>query len=69
MPGRVSALDSPGLAQAANTAEAHHEAAGDGPAPPGQFVSDEHEADCLRFLEEVKEFVRRRSEAGLGRER
>lgn len=33
--------------------------------PPGQFVSDEHEADCLRFLEEVKEFVRRRSEAGL----
>ena len=35
-------------------------------APPGQFVSDEHEADCSRFLEEVKEFVRRRSEAGLG---
>ena len=34
-------------------------------APPGQFVSDEHEADCSRFLEEVKEFVRRRSEAGL----
>ena len=33
--------------------------------PPGQFVSDEHEADCSRFLEEVKEFVRRRSEAGL----
>jgi hypothetical protein len=38
-------------------------------APPGQFVSDEHEADCHRFLEEVKEFVRRRREAGLGRER
>jgi hypothetical protein len=38
-------------------------------APPGQFVSDEHEADCSRFLEEVKEFVRRRREAGLGRER
>jgi hypothetical protein len=38
-------------------------------APPGQFVSDEHEADCHRFLEEVKEFVRRRHEAGLGRER
>ena len=38
-------------------------------APPGQFVSDEHEADCSRFLEEVKEFVRRRHEAGLGRER
>jgi hypothetical protein len=37
--------------------------------PPGQFVSDEHEADCSRFLEEVKEFVRRRREAGLGRER
>jgi len=37
--------------------------------PPGQFVSDEHEADCSRFLEEVKEFVRRRVEAGLGRER
>ena len=34
-------------------------------APPGQFVSDEHEADCSRFLEDVKEFVRRRSEAGL----
>jgi hypothetical protein len=39
------------------------------PTPPGQFVSDEHEADCSRFLEEVKEFVRRRSEAGLWRER
>jgi hypothetical protein len=37
--------------------------------PPGQFVSDEHEADCSRFLEEVKEFVQRRREAGLGRER
>jgi hypothetical protein len=37
--------------------------------PPGQFISDQHEADCTRFLEEVKEFVRRRSEAGLGRER
>ena len=37
--------------------------------PPGQFVSDEHEADCSRFLEEVKQFVRRRHEAGLGRER
>jgi hypothetical protein len=38
-------------------------------APPGQFVSDEHEADCSRFLEEVKEFIRRRSEAGLARGR
>jgi hypothetical protein len=37
--------------------------------PPGQFVSEEHEADCSRFLAEVKEFIRRRSEAGLGRER
>jgi hypothetical protein len=36
--------------------------------PPGQFVSDQHQADCLRFLEEVKEFIRRRSEAGLGRD-
>ena len=38
-------------------------------APPGQFISDEHEADCSRVLEEVKEFVQRRREAGLGRER
>ena len=38
-------------------------------APPGQFVSDEHEADCSRFLQEVKESIRHRSEAGLGRER
>ena len=39
-------------------------------APPGQFVSEEHEADCSRFLEEVKAFIRRRSEAGIstGRE-
>jgi hypothetical protein len=37
--------------------------------PPGQFVSDQHEADCSRFLAEVKEFIRRRCEAGLGRER
>ena len=34
--------------------------------PPGKFVSDEHEADCSRFLDEVKEFIRHRSEAGLG---
>ena len=38
-------------------------------APPGQFVSDEHEADCSRFLREVKELLRHRSEAGLARER
>ncbi len=37
--------------------------------PSGQFVSDEHEADCLRFLEQVKELARRRDEAGLGRVR
>jgi len=37
--------------------------------PPGQFISAEHEADCSRFLQEVKEFIRRRSELGLGRER
>jgi len=37
--------------------------------PPGKFVSDEHEADCSRFLQEVKESIRRRSELGLGRER
>jgi hypothetical protein len=38
-------------------------------APPGQFVSDEHEADCSRFLQEVMEFVQRRREAGLDRVR
>jgi hypothetical protein len=37
--------------------------------PPGQFVSDQHADDCSRFLEEVKEFIRRRSEAGLARGR
>jgi hypothetical protein len=50
-----------GETQADPEREEHH--------PPGQFVSDEHEADCSRFLEEVKEFIRRRSEAGLDRER
>ncbi len=49
--------------------EAQIEANAEQQAPPGQFISDEHEADCSRFLEEVKEFVRRRHEAGLGRER
>jgi hypothetical protein len=34
--------------------------------PPGQFVSGQHEVDCSRFLEEVKESIRRRSEAGVG---
>jgi hypothetical protein len=36
--------------------------------PPGLFVSDEFQSDCLRFLEEIKNVVRRRSEAGLGRD-
>jgi hypothetical protein len=58
-------LDSRGLGQVADRVEAQE----DGQRPPGQFVSDEHEADCTRFLEEVKEFVRRRREAGLGRDR
>jgi len=37
--------------------------------PPGQFVTDELQSDCLRFLEEVKDVVRRRWEAGLERDR
>jgi hypothetical protein len=37
--------------------------------PPGQFVSDDLQSDTLRFLEEVKDVVRRRCEAGFGRER
>jgi hypothetical protein len=37
--------------------------------PPGQFVSDDLQLDTLRFLEEVKDVVRRRCEAGFGRER
>jgi hypothetical protein len=37
--------------------------------PPGQFVSDDLQSDTRRFLEEVMSVVRRRSEAGLGRER
>jgi hypothetical protein len=37
--------------------------------PPGKFVSEQHEADCSRFLQEVKESILRRSELGLGRER
>jgi hypothetical protein len=36
--------------------------------PPGQFVSAELQSDCSRFLEEIKEVVQRRIEAGLGRE-
>jgi hypothetical protein len=37
--------------------------------PPGQFVSDQLQSDTKRFLEEIKDVVRRRSEAGLGRGR
>lgn len=37
--------------------------------PPGQFVSDDLQLDTRRFLEEVKDVVRRRYEAGLGRNR
>jgi hypothetical protein len=48
---------------AAQQAEQEREDGG----PPGQFVSNEHEADCSRFLEEVRELARRRSEAGLSR--
>jgi hypothetical protein len=37
--------------------------------PPGQFVNAELQSDCTRFLEEIKDVVRRRNEAGLSRER
>ena len=33
--------------------------------PPGQFISDELQSDTRRFLDEVKDVVRRRWEAGL----
>jgi hypothetical protein len=36
--------------------------------PPGQFVSAELQSDTSRFLEEIKDVVRRRTEAGLGRD-
>jgi hypothetical protein len=35
------------------------------PRPPGQFVSDDLQSDTRRFLAEIKDVVRRRSEAGL----
>jgi hypothetical protein len=35
--------------------------------PPGQFVSHELQSDTSRFLEEIKDVVRRRREAGLWR--
>ena len=37
--------------------------------PPGQFISADLQSDCLRFLREVKEVVRRRAQAGLDRGR
>jgi hypothetical protein len=49
--------------------ERKHETNAEGEVPPGQFVSDEHQADCRRFLEQVKELAQRRHEAGLGRGR
>ena len=51
---------------AAAAAAAKDQATDERVAPPGQFVSDQHEADCLRFLEQVKQLARRRYEAGLG---
>jgi len=33
--------------------------------PPGQFISDDLQSDTRRFLDEVKDVVRRRYEAGL----
>jgi hypothetical protein len=36
--------------------------------PPGQFVTAELQSDCSRFLEEIRDVVRRRIEAGLGRQ-
>ena len=50
-------------------AKREHESNDEREAPPGQFVSDKHQADCLRFLEQVKELAQRRHEAGLGRAR
>jgi hypothetical protein len=32
-------------------------------APPGLFVSVEHQSDCARFLEQVHDTIRRRREA------
>jgi hypothetical protein len=49
--------------------KAQHDPKSDEQHPPGKFVRDEHEADCTRFLLDVKESIRRRSELGLGRDR
>ncbi|HEY6835097.1 MAG TPA: hypothetical protein VI142_01380 [Gaiellaceae bacterium] len=32
------------------------------PQPPGDFVSDEHRADCARFLDELKTQIQWRDE-------
>jgi len=32
------------------------------PAPPGHFLSDQLESDCARFLEDVRNLVRRREQ-------
>jgi hypothetical protein len=48
-----------------NAGEPHPDPRREEQPPPGEFVSEEHEADCSRFLEDVKAFIRRRSEAGL----
>ena len=66
MPVRRDVVHSRAVSQGG---EAHIEPSVERQAPPGQFISDEHEADCSRFLEEVKEFVQRRREAGLDRVR
>ena len=50
-----------------NAGKTQHDQEREAQTPPGQFVSGQHEADCSRFLEEVKEFVQRRREAGLAR--
>ncbi len=37
--------------------------------PPGQFVSDELEAETKRFLDEVKDLAKRRRKAANGEKR
>jgi hypothetical protein len=65
MRAAVRVLDS----RRVKTFERQHESDEKRVTPPGQFVSDQHEADCSRFLAEVMELARRRREAGLGRDR
>lgn len=33
------------------------------PAPPGHFVSADHQSDCARFLQQVRELAERRAAA------